>query len=386
MLTRPDLPYMSTFPTIGILGGGQLGRMSALAALRLGFDVHTLSPSPAAPVEGIGHAHVGDWTDMNVLERFVERCDVITVESEWAPADRAEEVAAGRIPVYPSGNTLHTIRHKGRQKNALRSAGIPVADYVCCHSLDEAHDAARSFGFPVLLKKFEGSYDGYGNATAYASEDIGPAWDALAADDGLLVEAFIPFRRELAIVVVRSASGAHVTYPAVHTIQQDHRCHAVLAPAPIASATAARVVELARRAAEAVHAVGLLGVELFELEDGSILVNELAPRPHNTGHFSIEACHTSQFENHVRSVSGWPLGDPSLRVPAAAMVNILGHRSGMAGTTGLREAMAVPGASIHIYGKREVRPKRKMGHVTVTASTTEAALKLAEEAAAHVQL
>lgn len=377
---------MSTFPTIGILGGGQLGRMSAMAAIRLGFGVRTLSPGPSPPVQGLGMADVGDWMDARILEPFISHCDVITVESEWAPAERAEEVAAGRIPVYPTGKTLHAIRHKGRQKNVLRGAGIPVAEYVCCRSLDEAQEAALSFGFPVLLKKYEGSYDGYGNATAASSDDVAAAWNALAAEDGLLVEAFVPFKRELAIIVVRAASGEHVTYPVVHTIQKDHRCHAVLAPAPTCAATTASVEGLALRAAEAVDAVGLLGVELFELKDGSVLVNELAPRPHNTGHYSIEACHTSQFENHVRAVAGWPLGDASLRVPAAAMVNILGLRAGTVCAKGLREAMSVPGASIHLYGKQEVRPKRKMGHVTVTADSTGAALKLAEEAASHIQL
>ncbi|PIQ61868.1 MAG: 5-(carboxyamino)imidazole ribonucleotide synthase [Bacteroidetes bacterium CG12_big_fil_rev_8_21_14_0_65_60_17] len=376
----------SSFPTIGILGGGQLGRMSAMAALRIGFGVRTLSPVSSPSVEGIGQAHVGDWTDRSVLDRFVSRCDVITVESEWAPAERAEEVAAERIPMYPTGQTLHTIRHKGRQKNALHRAGIPVSDYACCSMLEDAKRAVSAFGFPVLFKKFEGSYDGYGNATIRTPGDMKPAWDKLAAEDGLLVEAFVPFRRELAIIVVRSPSGVHVTYPVVHTIQRDHRCHAVLAPAPLPATVTTRVEELARRAADTVGAVGLLGVELFEHEDGSILINELAPRPHNTGHYTIEACHTSQFENHVRSVAGWPLGDASLRVPAAAMVNILGTRTGKAETKGMREAMAVCGASIHIYGKQEVRPRRKMGHVTVTAATTEEALARAEEAAGYIHL
>ncbi|MDG1754092.1 MAG: 5-(carboxyamino)imidazole ribonucleotide synthase [Rhodothermales bacterium] len=379
------MKHKDTFPTIGILGGGQLGRMSALVAIRMGVHVKTLSPSPAGPVAPLGEALVADWNDPDMMADFVKGCDVVTVESEWGPAEVAENLD-NDIPVWPSSHTLQAIRHKGRQKKVLEEAGIPLPRHAICASFDEATTAFRLFDNKVVAKRFEGSYDGYGNATVTSEAELEQAWKALAAEDGLLIESFVPFVRELAVLVARSPSGESVVYPVVDTEQKDHRCHAVTVPAGISAETDAKAQELALAAADAVKSVGILGVEFFELPDGSLLLNELAPRPHNTGHYTIEACHTSQFENHVRAILDWPLGDPSLRVPAAVMINVLGHREGPVCTQGLQEALSIAGASVHIYGKKEAKPKRKMGHVTVTAeNTTDARLK-AEQAALAIQL
>ncbi|MEQ9103762.1 MAG: 5-(carboxyamino)imidazole ribonucleotide synthase [Rhodothermales bacterium] len=377
---------MSGFPTVGILGGGQLGRMSAMAALRMGLDVRTLSPSFSGPVASLGHAHTGDWEDEQVMKAFLGHVDVVTVESEWAPADVAARVSAGGTPVWPSPSTLETIRHKGRQKRALEASGVAVAPWRSCPTIADARQAVKDFGFPVIAKRFEGSYDGYGNATIRTVEDVETAWSELAAEDGLLIEDFIDFKRELAVMVARRPSGQTVVYPVVVTEQKDHRCHAVWVPSGLTPDRIAAVEAMALQAAEAVDAVGVLGVELFEGMDGTLLLNELAPRPHNTGHYTIEACHTSQFENHIRAVLDWPLGDPSLRVPAAVMINVLGHRAGALHTDGYTNALGIDGASVHLYGKRDVRPKRKMGHVTVTAHTVEEAREKAESAAALIQL
>jgi 5-(carboxyamino)imidazole ribonucleotide synthase len=187
-------------------------------------------------------------------------------------------------------------------------------------------------------------------------------------------------------MVARRADGEHVEYPVVETIQKDHRCHMVIAPAQIADDIAERAREIARAAVEAVDAVGVIGVELFEMEDGEVLYNEMAPRPHNTGHYTIEACHTSQFENHLRAILGWPLGDPSLQVPAAVMVNLIGERDDVARPEGLTDALSIPGAAVHIYGKTDVRAKRKMGHVTVTGSDVDSLIERAEKAAALIRL
>ncbi|MGA0255202.1 MAG: 5-(carboxyamino)imidazole ribonucleotide synthase [Rhodothermales bacterium] len=374
------------FPTIGILGGGQLSRMTALAAIRMGIHVKTLSPSPSGSVAPLGQAVVGDWTDEAVMEAFIDGCDVITVESEWAPAEVAEKVSNGRIPVWPASSTLLTIRHKGRQKDAIQEAGIPVGAYLACSSFQEARAALTAFGGKAVAKKFEGSYDGYGNATVTSVSDLEKAWDELASNEGLLMEAFVPFVRELAVMVARRPQGESVVYPVVETEQRDHRCHAVMAPARIRPETAAAAREAALQAASAVNLVGVLGVEFFELEDGSILLNELAPRPHNTGHYTIEACFSSQFENHARSILDLPLGSPEMRTPAAVMINILGHRAGSVRTDGLVEALSHTQAGLHVYGKEEARPKRKMGHVTITGSNLDT-LRAEAEAAAHaVQL
>ena len=360
--------------------------MSAIAAIQLGIRVKTLSPSASGPESHIGESTIGDWNDPTVMAAFVRDCDVVTVESEWAPAELAEAVSGNNTHVWPSSDTLHIIRHKGRQKQAMDRAKIPVSEYKICATLDQAKAAFSLFGKKVVAKRFEGSYDGYGNATVTSEADLEQAWQALSADDGLLIESFVPFRRELAVMVARSASGESVVYPVVDTEQKDHRCHAVTAPAPVSESTKLSAEKLALAAADAVSVVGLLGVEFFELDGGHLMVNELAPRPHNTGHFTIEACHTSQFENHVRSILNWPLGDPSLRVPAAVMINLLGKREGLAQTTGLMAALAIPGTSVHVYGKTETRPNRKMGHVTVTANDTHTARIRAEQAAGIITL
>jgi 5-(carboxyamino)imidazole ribonucleotide synthase len=374
------------FPTIGILGGGQLGRMTALAAIRMGMHVKTLSPSPAGPVSSLGQAVVGDWNDEDVMRDFIDGCDVITVESEWAPAEIAEHVSQGQTPVWPSSETLLTIRHKGRQKDTIRDAGIPVGGYLSCTTLEDAKAALTSFGGKAVAKKFEGSYDGYGNATVTSLCELEAAWKDLSAEDGLLMEAFVPFVRELAVMVARRPGGQTVVYPVVETEQKDHRCHAVMAPARVRPETAEAARKAALQAAAAVNLVGMLGVEFFELEDGSILLNELAPRPHNTGHYTIEACHASQFENHARSILDLPLGNPDMRMPAAVMINILGHRAGSVRTDGFVEALSIECAGVHIYGKAEARPKRKMGHVTVTGSDLSTLRAEAERAADAIRL
>ena len=384
--TTSSNPTNLSYPTIGILGGGQLGRMTALAAIRMGMHVKTLSPSPSGPVAPLGEAHVGDWNDEDVVRAFMQGCDVVTVESEWAPAEVAEAISQGHVPVWPSSATLKTIRHKGVQKNTLKAKGIPMGDYTCCKTLDEAQDALTGYGGHAIAKRYEGSYDGYGNASIRSSADLSEAWSSLAADDGMLMEAFVPFIRELAVLVARSPNGETVVYPVVDTEQKDHRCHAVSVPAAISVETEIAAREIALTSATTVQSVGILGVELFELADGSVMLNELAPRPHNTGHYTIEACHTSQFENHARAILGLPLGDPGLRVPAAVMINILGERAGPVRRDGLVESLSNPNASLHIYGKLEARPKRKMGHITVTADDVPSARAQAESAAASIKL
>jgi 5-(carboxyamino)imidazole ribonucleotide synthase len=264
---------------------------------------------------------------------------------------------------------------------------LPLPAFACCATLSEAIDAASKLGYPVVLKQYRGSYDGYGNATVDGEDELRSAWLDLAADDGVLVETFVPFKRELAVQVARRPGGEQVTYPVAYTVQRDHRCHAVVVPAPIDPGVAEEARRVAAAAVDAVDGVGLTAVELFQTEDDEILVNELAPRPHNTGHYSIEGSHTSQFENHIRAILDWPLGDPGLRAPSAVMVNVLGHRDGTPPqTTGLDDALSVPGAAVHIYGKPDVRPNRKMGHVTTIGDDPADVRKRAETAAAAISL
>ncbi|MCS3750191.1 5-(carboxyamino)imidazole ribonucleotide synthase [Salinibacter ruber] len=377
----------STFPTIGILGGGQLGKMMAAEAVRMSVDARLLSPKEAGPMQPYTGARVGDWTDPDVLRPFTADCDVVTVESEWAPADAAAEVLPDGAALWPSPQTLSLIKDKGVQKQHLADAGCPVPAFACCETLDEALDAAEEFGYPVVLKQYRGAYDGYGNATAASEDELREAWPDLATEDGAMVETFADFARELAVQVARRPGGNQVVYPVAYTEQRDHRCHAVEVPADIDDAIADKARHIAQKSVDAVEGVGLIAVELFEMPDGRVLVNELAPRPHNTGHYSIEGAATSQFENHVRAVLDWPLGDPSLRTPVAVMVNVLGRREGTPPqTTGLPRALDTEGVTPHIYGKPDVRPGRKMGHVTALGADRADTRKRAEMAASAIEL
>jgi 5-(carboxyamino)imidazole ribonucleotide synthase len=246
---------------------------------------------------------------------------------------------------------------------------------------------AYSFGYPLVLKARRDGYDGYGNATLRSADDIEAAWEKLAKGGrALYVEGFVPFERELAVMVARGRDGESRVYPVVETVQENHICHVVRAPAQVAPQVAQMAAAIAQQAVEAINGVGIFGVELFLIEAGFVLYNEIAPRPHNSGHYTIEGCVTSQFENHIRAVLGWPLGDVHLRLPAAVMVNILGRRNGTARPHGIKAALAVPGAHLHLYGKRDVRVGRKMGHVTVLGETVEECEILARRAADLVDL
>jgi len=378
---------VASFPTIGILGGGQLGKMMAAEAVRLSVNVRLLSPKDAGPMQAYAGARTGDWTDPDVLRDVGAECDVVTVESEWAPAAEAADALPASVDVRPSPDTLRLIKDKGVQKRHLADAGCPVPDFECCETLDAALTAANTLGYPVVLKQYRGAYDGYGNATAHSPDGVREAWPDLAADDGLMVETFADFTRELAVQVARRPGGEQRVYPVAYTEQKDHRCHAVEVPANVDDTIAEKARDIAQRSVDAVDGVGLVAVELFEMPDGRVLVNELAPRPHNTGHYSIEGCDTSQFENHVRAILDWPLGSTALRAPHAVMVNVLGRREGTpARPDTLPDALAVDGLTPHIYGKPDVRPGRKMGHVTALGADPADVRARAERAADAITL
>jgi 5-(carboxyamino)imidazole ribonucleotide synthase len=360
--------------------------MLAIAAGPLGVRIRFYDPDDSGPVDEFGQRYVGDYEDREKLEAFARECDVITVENEWVDLSTLEEVLPEGVEILPGRRTLSWVTNKTVQKSHAQAQGLPVGTFRECASLEELRKTAEDFGFPMMLKRPTHSYDGYGNATVKRVEDLEPAYDKLQDEGKVLVEAWIPFRRELSVIVVRRADGEMVTYPIAYTRQENHRCVAVEVPAKVSDEVAKKAESIARATAEAYEIVGLVAVELFELESGEVLVNEIAPRPHNSGHFSIEACATSQFENHLRAVLGWPLGDTSLVAPAAVMVNILGKRQGEASGHHLQAALEIPRASIHIYGKRSVRPNRKMGHVTALADDVDEARARAQEAAERVIL
>jgi 5-(carboxyamino)imidazole ribonucleotide synthase len=370
---------------VGIAGAGQLARMTCLAAWPLGIRVAVLggATEPAAPMAA-GLVE-GDWHDADAVRALGAVARVVTLENEFVDAGALASVQAAGTPVRPGAAVLARVQDKALQKELVRGAGLPTAPSVVLDRAADAAAAGRELGWPLMLKARRLGYDGYGNATCADEAEARAAFARLDAGEGVLAEGFVSFDRELAVMVARAPSGARAAYPVVETVQRNHVCHEVVAPAPIIAEARDRAAEVALAAADAAEGLGVTGVEMFLVAGGGVLVNELAPRPHNSGHYSIEACETSQFENHLRGVLDLPLGDVSMRAPAAAMVNLLGSRTGPA-RPDVPAALAVEGAHLHLYDKAEVRPGRKMGHVTALGPNPAAALERARRAAAAVGL
>jgi 5-(carboxyamino)imidazole ribonucleotide synthase len=291
--------------------------------------------------------------------------------------------------VLPAPGCVRVVQDKFLQKQALAGAELPVPRFTAVEDPHDLQQAGNEFGWPVMLKARRDGYDGRGNVVVRDASEARSACARLGWPNRMLfVEAFAAFDRELAVLVVRGLDGQIVQYPVVETRQDPnlHICREVLAPADLPSDVAKRAAGIARGAVEAVDGVGAFGVELFLLRDGEVCINELAPRPHNSAHYTIEACWTSQFDNHVRAVVGLPLGDPGLRTPAAAMVNLLGTGTGPVRDADLGLALAEPHVYLHLYGKSENRPGRKMGHLTALGSNVDEALQKARAAASHIHV
>lgn len=374
-------------PHLGILGSGQLAKMTAQAAHQLGCRISVLDRKPAAGAPLFDWPrHVGNWDDADTLLDFARKVDLVILENEFVEADALAELELEGHLLRPSADCIRLVQDKFIQKQTLASADLPVAAFRRVEHPEDVAEAARELKWPLVLKRRKLGYDGKGNATVHGPADIPAAWQKLDGDHApLFVEQFCPFERELAVMVTRALDGSSVVYPVVETVQRDHICHTVTAPARLTPETAHQAAELGQRAAAAIQGVGSIGIEMFLLPGGTLVINEMAPRVHNSGHYTIEACVCSQFENHVRAVLGWPLGSPALRAPAAAMVNLLGSGDGPAMPTGLIEALRVSGAHVHIYGKDRSVKGRKMGHITALGATVEKALEQARQAADHLR-
>jgi 5-(carboxyamino)imidazole ribonucleotide synthase len=371
---------------LGIIGGGQLARMTAIAALPLGVEVVVLEKNPHSPAARLSpDCIVGNWSDRETLLKFAAQCEVITLENEFVDAAALEVLERAGHKVFPSARCIATVQDKFTQKSALRSAGLAVPQFCAVKAPEEVIAAGNVFGWPVVLKTRRNGYDGKGNFTLKTQNDVAAGWKALGGDENeLMVEAWFPFVKELAVIVTRVCHDGAVVYPVVETVQRNHVCHLVKAPAPIPDDLAKRAAALARRAVEAVGGIGSFGVEMFLSATGELVINELAPRVHNSGHYTIEACDCSQFENHVRAVLGWPLGNPQLVASAAVMVNLLGTKKTSGHPRGLEAALRETGVRVHLYGKASSGPGRKMGHITVLGKSVEEAQTIAERAAKQI--
>lgn len=343
--------------TIGILGGGQLGRMTALAAARLGYRCHVFADESDSPTAQVcGGATVAAFDDAAALARFAAAVDVATFEFENIPAAAVRQVAALK-PVLPRPEILQIAQDRLREKDFLRSIEVETAAYREISDPAALARAMRDFGHPAVLKTVRLGYDGKGQVTLTPDTDLEEAWRRMGGEIGIL-ESFVDFACEISVIVARSAGGAWAAYPAVENRHVNHILDTTIAPARIPAETAMRAEAIAHHIAEKLDLVGLLAVEMFITQTGAILVNELAPRPHNSGHWTIDACVTSQFEQLVRALCDLPLGSVTHHSDAA-MKNLLGDD-----VERWREALNDPLTKLHLYGKAEIQPGRKMGHVT----------------------
>jgi 5-(carboxyamino)imidazole ribonucleotide synthase len=342
---------------IGILGGGQLGRMTALAAARLGYHCHVFTNEPDSPAEQVcGSATVAEFDDRAALERFADAVDIATIEFENVPAEAVRWVAASR-PVLPQPEILEIAQDRLREKDFLRSIDIDTTSYREISDSAALVRAMRDFDYPAVLKTVRMGYDGKGQVTLTPDTKAEDAWRQMGGEIGIL-EGFVDFACEISVIVARGRNGAWATYPPVENQHANHILDTTIAPARIPAETAMRAEAIARHVAEKLGLVGVLAVEMFVTQAGDLLVNEIAPRPHNSGHWTIDACVTSQFEQLVRAICGLPLGSVAHHSDAV-MKNLLGGD-----VDKWRDALNEPLAKLHLYGKTAVQPGRKMGHIT----------------------
>ena len=372
-------------PTIGVVGGGQLGRMLAEAASPLGVEVVVLDPTPDCPAAPVVRDQiVADFDDEAGIRELAARADVLTFEIELADQDVLERVSEDSgTPVHPKPSTLRTIHDKLVQKRELEDAGIPVPPFRTVDDADDIRDAIDDYGAPVMLKARTGGYDGRGNVPVESKGDAEEALESVAGP--AMVEAFVEFEREVSVIAVKGDDEV-ATFPLGENIHVDEILRETIVPARSSEAATERAYDVARDVLEVMDGRGVYGIELFETPDEEILLNEIAPRPHNSGHWTIEGAHSSQFEQHARAVLGWALGSTELRSPTA-LANLLAdvEENRDAQLRHVDRVLETPGANLHWYGKRQARPGRKMGHVTVSGRDEDAAVEELLETARELE-
>lgn len=370
--------YFSSDFKLGILGGGQLGKMMLTETRKFDIQTYVVDPSAEAPCQfGATKFFQGSLTDYQTVIDLGNQVDVLTIEIENVNLDALETLENQGKKVYPSPKTLRLIKNKGKQKQFYKDNNLPTADFQLFESTSNLKSQISNLTMPFVWKATEGGYDGNGVKVIRKIEDLSnlPETECIA-------ETMIPFKNELAVIVARSASGEIKTYPVVEMEfhPEANQVEYVICPARIDEAVSNKAREIALKVSESFNHVGLLAVEMFQTEDDEILVNEVAPRPHNSGHYSIEASYTSQFEQHIRAILDLPLGNTDSKV-AGIMVNLVGEEgfSGQVVYENIEKIMAIDGVTPHIYGKRETRPFRKMGHVTIVNADMTEARKVAQE-------
>lgn len=363
--------------TLGVLGSGQLGRMFAIAARRMGYRVHTLSPESDSPTGQVADQEItASYDDLDAVSDFAKRVSVVTFEFENVPSATAE-VAARFAPVRPAGQVLHVTQHRLREKTYLQEHGFPVTPFRAVRSPEELQAAIRELGCPAVLKTAGWGYDGKGQVKIQSVDEAALAWERLETSEAIL-EGFVDFRLEVSVVGTRGLDGAIANFCLLENSHSNHILDVTVAPARVSHRVAAEAETIARGVLESLDVVGVLCVEMFLTHDDRLLINELAPRPHNSGHLTFDANVTSQFEQQVRAICGLPLGSTELLRPAA-MANLLGDVWAN-GEPRWAEALRLPEVKLHLYGKSSARAGRKMGHLTAMANSADEAERIVREA------
>ena len=360
---------LSARTKLGFLGAGQLARMSALEAFRFGIQIAVFTDrAENEPVQFMTpFSTSGSFDLIEEMVEFAKTCDVVTLENEFINSEILREVQdKSGTPIFPSPSSFALIENKLVEKQTFEAAGIPVTPYKLVKSDEDLEKFGSEHGWPYLLKSSKGGYDGYGNQTVTNLEEAKTAYHNLGGTTGhdILAEAFVAFTHELAVQVARNETGT-VVYPCCETIQKNHICVAVLSPAPVPESIQKKAQNLALKATETINGKGIFAFEFFLTNTGEVLLNESAPRPHNSGHYTIEGCVTSQFENHIRAVLGLPLGSTQMTKPAAAMINLLGTHNRPAVADHIVEGLSAENGHLHVYGKVHSKVGRKMGHFTL---------------------
>jgi 5-(carboxyamino)imidazole ribonucleotide synthase len=372
---NPSEPF-----TLGLLGGGQLAKMIAQDAYRMGLRVAVIEHGADSPAGMMTKKeYPGGWKNSEDLEAFIQASDIVTLENEFIDPEILDVIAERRL-VFPAPDTMRLVQDKFIQKQTFAAVGIPTPHFAEITTKQDLVDFGAKYGYPFVAKTRKFGYDGYGNATIKRETEIDMVWRRFMEGEDprpLLAESFVTFTKELAVMVARNKRGEIAVYPCVQTIQQGHICVTVLAPAPIEAPLLKRAQDIAIACVETINGVGVFGIEMFLTSDDDIVFNEIAPRPHNSGHYTIEACHTSQFENCIRAVTNLPLGSAAMRVPAACMINLLGERTGSGIPDSVLEMLKVDDVALHLYGKKDVRMGRKMGHLTATGASVDEAFQRA---------
>ncbi|MBW3569039.1 5-(carboxyamino)imidazole ribonucleotide synthase [Candidatus Parcubacteria bacterium] len=368
---------MNAKKTLGIVGGGQLGRMLSEPAIKLGYGVIVVDPTDNCPAKQVGARQIiAGFRDEKAIRELAKNSDFITIESEHVNVKALSEILDKKV--NPSSQTIELIQDKYKQKQFLKDSGLPVADFVEINSVENARLTLAGFGGKMMLKSKTDAFDGRGNALVSSVEELDAAFLRFEKRE-LYAEQIITFEKELAVMVAKDIKGNIVSYPVVETVHKRSICIEVYAAAQIDEQTIENARQTAEKAVSLLDGAGVYGVEMF-LSKSEILVNEIAPRVHNSGHYTMDACATSQFEQHIRAVTEMELGNTEMTAPACVMVNILGERNGAIALTGVEKAEAIDGVSVYIYGKTPTKVDRKMGHINAVAGTIEEAREKALKA------